>query len=122
MNRRLLFLIIMIAAIAGCSRPSGNGNALWLPEGEPAVNAEVIVDSTLDIRNDGFMIKDGPDGRRIMARTEIGALYGTYALQRLERIGKADGQLDIIEEPSYERRILNHWDNLDNTIERGYAG
>lgn len=112
----------MYAAIAGCSRHSGNGNALWLPEGEPAVNAEVIVDSTLDIRNDGFMIKDGPEGRRIMARTEVGALYGTYALQRLERTGKADGQLDIMEEPAYERRILNHWDNLDNTIERGYAG
>lgn len=112
----------MYAAIAGCSRHSGNGNALWLPEGAPSVDAEVIVDSTLDIRNDGFMIKDGPEGRRIMARTEVGALYGTYALQRLERTGKADGQLDIMEEPAYERRILNHWDNLDNTIERGYAG
>lgn len=112
----------MYITIAGCSRPSGNGNALWLPEGAPSVDAEVIVDSTLDIRNDGFMIKDGPEGRRIMARTEVGALYGTYALQRLERTGKADGQLDIMEEPAYERRILNHWDNLDNTIERGYAG
>ncbi len=112
----------MIAAIAGCSTHSGNGNALWLPEGAPSVDAEVILDSTLDIRNDGFMIKDGPEGRRVMARTQIGALYGTYALQRLERTGKADGQLDIMEEPAYERRILNHWDNLDNTIERGYAG
>ena len=77
----------MYITIAGCSRPSGNGNALWLPEGAPSVDAEVIVDSTLDIRNDGFMIKDGPEGRRIMARTEVGALYGTYALQRLERTG-----------------------------------
>ena len=103
-------------------KPADNGNALWLPEGTPKVDAAVRIDESLDLKNDGFMIKDLPEGRIILAKTEIGAMYGTYALQRLERTGKADGTLDIREEPSYERRILNHWDNLDNTVERGYAG
>ena len=103
-------------------KPADNGNALWLPEGTPEVDAVIKVDESLDLKNDGFMIKDLPEGRTILAKTEIGAMYGTYALQRLERTGKADGTLDIREEPSYERRILNHWDNLDNTVERGYAG
>ena len=49
-------------------------------------------------------------------------MYGKYALQRMECTGQADGPLDVREEPSYDRRILNHWDNLDNTVERGYAG
>ena len=103
-------------------KPVDNGNALWLHEGTPKVDAAVKIDESLDLKNDGFMIKDLPEGRTILAKTEIGAMYGTYALQRLERTGKADGTLDIREEPSYERRILNHWDNLDNTVERGYAG
>ena len=112
--------IAAAVAIVGCTRPAEN--KIWLPEGAPEVRAEIVVDTTLDLRHDGFMIKDTPEGRKIMARTEIGAMYGTYALQRLERTGNADGKLDIREEPSYERRILNHWDNLDNTVERGYAG
>jgi len=112
--------IAAAVAIIGCSKSNDDGT--WLPDGSPKVNAEVVVDETLDLVNDGFMIKDTPEGRKVLARTEIGALYGTYALQRLERTGQADGVLDIKEEPSFERRILNHWDNLNNTIERGYAG
>lgn len=120
MNKFMSMAIAAAVAIVGCSKPAEN--RIWLPDGTPEVNAEIVVDTTLDLKHDGFMIKDTPDGRKVMAKTEIGAMYGTYALQRLERTGKADGELDIREEPSYERRILNHWDNLDNTVERGYAG
>ena len=123
MNKNCVcFLTALLTIICCCSKPADNGNALWLPGEDYKVNAEVVVDESLDLVNDGFMIKDTPEGRKIMAKTDIGAMYGTYALQRLERTGKADGTLDIREEPSYERRILNHWDNLDNTVERGYAG
>lgn len=121
MNKVNYFIIFIMLTIISC-KPADNGNALWLPEGTPKVDAAVRIDESLDLKNDGFMIKDLPEGRTILAKTEIGAMYGTYALQRLERTGKADGTLDIREEPSYERRILNHWDNLDNTVERGYAG
>lgn len=120
MNKFMSMAIAAAVAIVGCSKPAEN--RIWLPDGTPEVNAEIVVDTTLDLKHDGFMIKDTPDGRKVMAKTEIGAMYGTYSLQRLERTGKADGELDIREEPSYERRILNHWDNLDNTVERGYAG
>ena len=117
------FLTILISAIviAGCSRSTGN-DLLWLADGDPIVKAEITVDPSLDLVNDGFIIQGGPKDRVIKAKTEIGALYGKYALQRLEATGKGCETLDIREEPSYERRILNHWDNLDNTVERGYAG
>lgn len=122
MNKLYTTLLLSALAISGCTRSAGNGKLLWLDSETPEVKAEVIVDKELDLKNDGFIIRDTPEGRRILASTEIGALYGTYALDRLERTGKADGCLDIRQEPAYERRILNHWDNLDNTIERGYAG
>ena len=49
----------------------------------------------------------------ITAKNEIGLLYGAYALLRGETTGS---------KPFYKLRILNHWDNLNGTIERGYAG
>ena len=113
--------IAAAVAIISCT-PRESEALLWLPGGEPAAEAEIIVDPALDLHDDGFMIKGTPEGRQIIAKTDVGAMYGRYALQRMERTGQADGPLDIREEPSYDRRILNHWDNLDNTVERGYAG
>ncbi len=114
--------ILFLLAIVSCSSADNGNTLLWLPEGRPSVEATVVVDPALDLKNDGFMITDSADGRVIKAATEVGALYGTYALQRLVRMGKAGSGLNLREEPSFERRILNHWDNLDNTVERGYAG
>jgi alpha-glucuronidase len=121
----LMMAIASAIAIVGCTKEAviKDLSMLWLQNGEPKVRAEVIVDTTLDIHNDGFIIRDISDGKRvIMSKTGIGALYGRYALERMERTGKAKGALNIKEEPSYDRRILNHWDNLDNSVERGYAG
>ena len=89
MNKFLILLTVIV--IAGCSRSTGN-DLLWLSEGDPAVKAEVVVDPAIDLMNDGFIIQGGPRDRVIKARTEIGALYGKYALQRLEATGKADGE------------------------------
>ena len=52
-------------------------------------------------------------GDTLAAATERGLLYGAYALLRGERTSSA---------PAFRLRILNHWDNPDGTIERGYAG
>ena len=117
----MMMAIAAAVAIISCT-PKESEPLLWLPVGEPTVEAEIIVDPELDLHEDGFMIKDTPQGRQILAKTDVGAMYGRYALQRMERTGQADGPLDVREEPSYDRRILNHWDNLDNTVERGYAG
>ena len=121
-NSRLMMMAIAAAvAIVSCTQKESEA-LLWLSDGEPTVEAEIIVNHELDLHDDGFMIKDTPQGRLIMAKTDVGAMYGKYALQRMECTGQADGPLDVREEPSYDRRILNHWDNLDNTVERGYAG
>ena len=57
--------------------------------------------------------------------SEVGVLYGVFALLRnLQTAGKAWAQFTADEEkaPSNRLRMLNHWDNMDRTIERGYAG
>ena len=118
---RIFTAILSILIIVGCSKVAGN-DLLWLADSEPSVSCKVIVDPSLDLKNDGYIIEGSPAERTIKAKTEVGALYGKYALQRLQAMGKAEGRIYIKEEPAYERRILNHWDNLDNTGERGYAG
>ncbi len=51
-----------------------------------------------------------------------GMLYGTFHLLRLLQMHKPIDDLEIIMNPRTKVRILNHWDNLDGTVERGYAG
>lgn len=71
---------------------------------------------------DGYKIISTSEKIVISAGKEIGLLYGVYHILRLQQT-KADlSHLNTIEKPSYDVRILNHWDNLDGSIERGYAG
>lgn len=83
---------------------------------------ELKTDTSLKSLKDGFKITSDPKKITISSSTEIGLLYGVYHILRLQET-KADTQnLNITEKPSYDVRILNHWDNLDRTVERGYAG
>jgi alpha-glucuronidase len=76
--------------------------------------------------DEGFLLKwlevDGTRRLLILGGGERGALYGVFAL--LRRIALRQSILDgeVRETPFAPLRILNHWDNLDGTIERGYAG
>ena len=70
-------------------------------------NVELKLDASLE--DDEYRI----EGNTIIAKGETGLLYGAYAFLRGETTGS---------KPFYKLRILNHWDNLNGTIERGYAG
>ena len=58
----------------------------------------------------------------IAGNTDIGVLYGAFAFLRLLQTHQPIDALAIVEFPRLRYRILNHWDNLDGTVERGYAG
>jgi len=58
----------------------------------------------------------------IAANSDIGVLYGSFALLRLIQTRQPVAHLDVASAPRLKFRLLNHWDNLDGTIERGYAG
>ena len=70
----------------------------------------------------GFLIKAGDGTLVIAGQDEPGILYGVFRFLSLLARGKAHGTMDIREEPVSPLRIINHWDNLDGSIERGYAG
>jgi len=58
----------------------------------------------------------------IVAHSDVGALYGVFRFLRLLQTGQPIDNLDIIDAPKLKVRVLNHWDNLDRHVERGYAG
>ncbi|MDR2499439.1 MAG: alpha-glucuronidase [Tannerellaceae bacterium] len=72
--------------------------------------------------NDGFRITGGESGVTIASSSDKGLLYGAFHLLRLQECGALGATIDITESPAYRLRILNHWDNLDRSVERGYAG
>lgn len=58
----------------------------------------------------------------IASQSEVGALYGVFYYLRLLQNLKPIARLEVSEKPRLQLRLLDHWDNLDGTIERGYAG
>jgi alpha-glucuronidase len=58
----------------------------------------------------------------IAANEDIGLLYGSFHLLRLMQMGQSFKNVDICSKPRIQYRLLDHWDNLDGSIERGYAG
>ncbi len=53
---------------------------------------------------------------------DIGVLYGTFAFLRQLQLHAAIDRLSVVSVPRVQRRLLNHWDDLNGYIERGYAG
>lgn len=102
-------------------------------------NVELKIDKSLNL-GEGYNIYARPAQQgdniqyeaTITASNPIGLLYGAYELIRLQNTdayntGSGNQQnfskaIDKTEKPQVGLRILNHWDNLDGSIERGYAG
>jgi alpha-glucuronidase len=82
----------------------------------------------VDFKNlsDGFIIKTVIKNNNnkvvIAADSDLGLLYGVFHFLKLLQSHQNISQLNIVEKPKIKNRILNHWDNLDRTVERGYAG
>lgn len=79
-----------------------------------------------DLGSEGFLIRsvqiNGKPCTVIAGRTDIGVMYGVFHFLRLIQTQSKITGLNITQVPALQHRMLNHWDNLNGTIERGYAG
>ncbi len=82
----------------------------------------ITIPSELIPENDGYTLYSANSSIYITAVTEKGVLYGTFAFLRLLQTGKSIENLRITSSPAVRYRMLDHWDNLDGSVERGYAG
>src|SRR6188508_16004 len=86
------------------------------------ISSIVTKDEMSRIGSEGFIIKTRPGKTIITANTDIGVMYGVFHFLRLMQTQQSISNLNIISAPKIKLRILNHWDNLNRTVERGYAG
>ncbi len=81
---------------------------------------------TAALGEEGYLVRvttlDGRKSLIVTGKTDRGVLYGAFALIRAQKTGADLATIDIQSTPKISLRVLNHWDNLDGSVERGYAG
>ncbi|WP_289644741.1 alpha-glucuronidase family glycosyl hydrolase [Maribacter aestuarii] len=79
-----------------------------------------------EIGREGYILKsiqsNGNSVLILSANEDIGILYGVFRLLHLMQTGQKLSSINLVDAPKIDLRMLNHWDNLDRTVERGYAG
>ncbi|TXK49856.1 alpha-glucuronidase [Pontibacter qinzhouensis] len=96
------------------------------PASSPVVAALQLNDKLKAVGPEGYLLLtmpvNGKNSTVLAANTEVGVLYGTFHFLRLLQTAQDISKLSISSSPKLQHRVLNHWDNLDRTVERGYAG
>ena len=84
----------------------------------------IKVGSFISTEQEGYKLTSNAHDKTISIESysEAGLLYGTFHLLSLMQKHESIDNLHIVESPKLQVRMLNHWDNLNGTIERGYAG
>jgi alpha-glucuronidase len=107
--------------------PTGPAAVLAGTRETSSLVAGLGLESELDsLSPEGFLIRTaevlGRPTTVIAAKGEAGVLYGAFHLLRLLQMETDPAALVLKTSPRIRRRVLNHWDHLDRSIERGYAG
>ena len=94
------------------------------PASDPAVAALHLPIATLG--DDGYLVRsvtlDGRPVTLVTGNTDRAVLYGSFALLRHLQTGGTLDRIALASTPRVKLRVLDHWDNLDGVVERGYAG
>jgi alpha-glucuronidase len=96
------------------------------PNNSAVINKLGLQNKLQSLGNEGYLIISkiigGKTSTLITANTDIGVLYGVFHFLRLLQTNQSISSLNISSAPRIQLRLLNHWDNLNRTVERGYAG
>jgi alpha-glucuronidase len=138
-------LLVLLFALSTALAQAINGSDLWLPtatkgkvtvqvrskslrmqlaaqelqngwQGRDGALVRLVLQKDKSLKADGYRL----DSNSVFATTESGILYGVFDLLRRQQANKSC--VNVVSNPSYQYRVLNHWDNLDGSVERGYAG
>ncbi|SHL36067.1 alpha-glucuronidase [Chitinophaga jiangningensis] len=117
---------LLATTVAQRTTPQPGTLIAGTPQNEPLLRNAAITGQLKKAGNEGFIITtttiNNIPTTVIAANTDIGVLYGTFHLLRLLQTEQPITKLNIVSAPRIRLRMLNHWDNLDRTVERGYAG
>jgi alpha-glucuronidase len=103
-----------------------NGILIIGKPGHPELQSLNLTSQLRDAGSEGFVIASTTLNKKkvivIAANEDAGLLYGVFHLLRLMQTHEDIKNVSVTSVPKIKYRILNHWDNLDRTVERGYAG
>ncbi|WP_243693732.1 alpha-glucuronidase family glycosyl hydrolase [Sphingomonas sp. BK235] len=106
------------------SLPAGIADVTLALAADPQVAALRL--PTASLGDEGYLIRRVRLGQRetllVTGNSDRGVLYGSFALLRQLATGADATRLALASSPRVKLRVLNHWDNLDGSVERGYAG
>jgi alpha-glucuronidase len=106
--------------------PVAEGSLLIGTANAPTLSSLGLKNRLKNTGKEGFIIFNAKIGGKntivIAANEDAGMLYGVFHFLRLLQTHQPIGTLSVENTPRTKVRILNHWDNLDRTVERGYAG
>ena len=107
--------------------PSRHGAVvLGTPETSPLIRQHVPAAVLAEVGPEGYVLRrarvGGFDVVLVASTGDRGVLYGAFHLLRLLQTQRSVTRLDVTERPANPLRLANHWDNLDRSAERGYAG
>ncbi|PVM90561.1 alpha-glucuronidase family glycosyl hydrolase [Caulobacter endophyticus] len=113
-----------LAGLLGERRDGGGEILLGTPRSSPRI---ATLNLPLEAAGaEGYRIRTLIEGGRsvtvIAANTDVGVLHGVYRYLALIQTRQPIDRLDLVDAPKVRYRLLNHWDNLDRSVERGYAG
>ncbi|MGH3387422.1 MAG: alpha-glucuronidase family glycosyl hydrolase [Actinomadura sp.] len=113
-------------SVAEAPSPARHGAVIVGTPAAPLVAAHTDAAELRRLGPDGFRIQTRRVGRYkaivVASESDRGALYGAFHLLRLIQTHRRVDVLDIRERPANRLRLANHWDNLDRSVERGFAG
>ena len=109
------------------TQPTSNGAVvLGTPASSTLVTGLALGARLTAVGSEGYLVETATVGGRaaivVAANTDVGVLRGSFALLRYLQMHRPLQGLALSGAPKIKRRLLNHWDNMDGTVERGYAG
>ncbi|HZZ28251.1 MAG TPA: alpha-glucuronidase family glycosyl hydrolase [Pirellulales bacterium] len=117
---------ILGAAIPASESIEDGAIIVGTPKTSDAINRLNWTADLDEVGPEGFLIRSTTIANHpvigIASNGELGALYGAFHFLRMLQTALPIERLDISKRPKIQIRMLNHWDNLNGSVERGYAG
>ena len=117
---------LLAKPIAEASSVLNKGVVIGTPANSPLIAAMGLKKRLGTVGNEGYLIEQQKIGNAqqivVAANTDLGVLYGSFHLLRLLQTEESLSNISISSAPKLQHRVVNHWDNVNRLVERGYAG
>lgn len=119
-------LATSVAIQSGANKISKSSVVIGTPKNSPSIASLNLAERLAAMGDEGYLLEKTRINKRdvfvIAANTDLGVLYGSFHFLRLIQTQQTLDKLSIASAPKLQHRVVNHWDNLNRVIERGYAG